>query len=102
MPSASITGIEVSEPCPISVAGDMMNTVPSVETVTHAFTTVCLGAAAANAAPAFMRSGTPATTPNVSPAAPTMNRRRPCESGSSAGFIYASFAARSIARTMRT
>ena len=29
--------MDVSEPCPISVAGDMMNTVPSVDSITRAF-----------------------------------------------------------------
>ena len=32
--SATINGSDVSEPCPISAAGDMMAIVPSVEIVT--------------------------------------------------------------------
>ncbi len=71
-------GSAVSEPWPISAAGDMMDTVPSACSVTHGFTTTSFPRAACDCAAArFSAPGTPSDTPKVNPAAPSMKRRRP-------------------------
>src|SRR5262252_10799969 len=69
--SASIRGSEVSDPCPISAAGDMIATVSSVEIVTHGLKATSLPAASA------VPNGRRAATANVNPAAPIMKPRRP-------------------------
>jgi hypothetical protein len=64
-----IKGSEVIDPCPISVAGDMMVIVPSVAMLTHGLSALPLRSAASTAAPAARRS-TPSVTAKVRPAAP--------------------------------
>src|SRR5690349_10284296 len=102
-----MTGIDVSEPCPISVAGDMMKIVPSLESVTHAFIAICRESRVAAAFADGIHCGGAAAMQNVRPAAPCMKRRRPIAMRAALlGFIesmaHASFDARSIARAMRT
>ena len=97
-----MSGSEVSDPCPISTAGDWMKMVPSVAMLTHGLKAGAFPADAASAAPAGSMVLVPAhpasATPNVRPAAPTMNSRRV-----SSGSVMAqpSLTARSIARTIR-
>src|SRR5262245_47652596 len=69
-----IKGSEVIDPCPISVAGDMMVIVPSVAMLTHGLSALPLRSAA-SAAPAARRL-TPSATAKVRPAAPIMTWRR--------------------------
>jgi hypothetical protein len=101
--SARISGSEVSEPCPISAAGDMIATTSSVAIVTHGLIFVpdtSDPTAAAAAAPM-----SPRAMAKENPAAPTMNWRRDgAQSVERSKWIVmaqASFAARSMARTMR-
>src|SRR5262249_14338721 len=66
--SARMSGSDVSDPCPISAAGDMIATVSSVEIVTHGLSaTSPLRAASARRPDAIVK---------VKPAAPTMKVRR--------------------------
>ena len=64
--SAMISGSDVIDPCPISVAADMMVMVPSVAMLTHGFIAVPVRSANRTAAPARPV----AVKANVSPAAP--------------------------------
>src|SRR5207253_10932242 len=70
--SAMISGSAVIDPCPISVAADMMVMVPSVAMLTHGFSALPARSAASTAASAWP---TPAMA-NVSPAAPIITCRR--------------------------
>jgi hypothetical protein len=96
-----ISGSEVMDPCPISVAGDMMVIVPSSAMLTQGLSALPLRALAGAAALA----GLPASAiVNVRPAAPVMTCRR--DSRVLALLMcfvmaQASRAARSTARTMR-
>src|SRR4249919_362381 len=67
-----ISGSEVIDPCPISVAADMMVMVPSVAMLTHGFIAVPARSADRTAAPARPV----AAMANVSPAAPIITWRR--------------------------
>src|SRR2546430_16542999 len=64
-----MSGSEVSEPCPISAAGDMIDTVLSGEIVTHGLRATSPVRAAASAR-------RPDETGKVRPAPPTMKPRR--------------------------
>src|SRR6185369_7279046 len=67
--SARISGSDVSEPWPISAAGDMIATVLSAAIVTH-------GPNVFSVAVWLVAEGGTRLMPNVKPAAPTMNPRR--------------------------
>ena len=74
--SAMISGSEVIDPCPISVAADMMVIVPSVAMLTHGLSALPVRSPASTAA-----SARPASAmANERPAAPIMTWRR--DSGS--------------------
>jgi hypothetical protein len=66
--SAMISGSEVVDPCPISVAGDMMEMEPSVAMLTHGLSG--LPAISADGAAANASSSRASATANVSPATP--------------------------------
>src|SRR5258707_2284374 len=69
-----ISGKAVSDPCPISVAADMIVIVPSAEMLIHGFITcTCPAGPAASTAALAAR---PATKANERPAAPTIIWRR--------------------------
>src|SRR5262245_51854907 len=70
--SAMIRGSEVMDPCPISVAADMMVIVPSGAIETHGLRAFPARSATSVAA----RAALPASTAKVRPAAPTMTWRR--------------------------
>src|SRR5712671_4398008 len=73
--SAMISGSDVIEPCPISVAADRMVMVPSVAMLTHG-----LSACPARSTPKVAASArSPSANANDRPAAPIMNRRRETE-----------------------
>ena len=94
-------GSEVSDPCPISAAGDMIATVSSVAIVTHGLIVLLVLSGPSTAALATSEMA----KAKVAPAAPTMSSRR--EGAASVErsmwrvMAQASFAARSMARTMR-
>src|SRR5947209_15661170 len=69
--SAMISGSEVIEPWPISVAADMMVMVPSVPMLIHGLSDLPAASAARTAASAL-----PSAKANDSPAAPIMTSRR--------------------------
>src|SRR5215510_12064035 len=75
--SAMMRGSEVIEPCPISVAADMIVMVPSGVIDTHGLKTLPARSATSVAA----RAALPASTAKVRPAAPTMTWRRDNISG---------------------
>ena len=101
-----MSGSAVSDPCPISTEGDWMKMVPSVAMLTQWLKAGAFPAVAASAAPrgsiAVVAAQPGSSTPNVRPAAPTMNSRL-LTSGLFASFVMSqpSLTARSIARTMR-
>src|SRR5713101_5268566 len=72
--SAIISGNEVMDPCPISVAGDMIVMVPSVEMLTHGLIALPVRSAASTAATA--RPLAPSATANERPVAPIITSRR--------------------------
>jgi hypothetical protein len=100
--SARMSGSEVSDPCPISTEGDWMKIVPSIAMLTQGLKAGAFPADAASAALAGSMVRAPAhpasATPNVRPAAPTMNSRRV---SSGVTMAQPSLTARSIARTIR-
>jgi hypothetical protein len=63
-----ISGSEVSDPCPISVAGDMIVIVPSGAMLTHGLSALPLRSLPSTAAAA--RRLTPTAMAKLSPAAP--------------------------------
>jgi hypothetical protein len=68
--SATISGSEVVEPWPISVAGDMMEMVPSLAMLTHGLNGLpAISAAGAAATASSIRAS---TTAKVRPAAPVI------------------------------
>jgi hypothetical protein len=99
-----INGSEVIDPCPISVAADMMVIVPSGVIDTHGLSALparSVASAAATAEPLF-----PNATAKDSPATPTITWRRDMETLALRTLMcfvmaQASRAARSTARTMR-
>src|SRR5580704_9651406 len=70
--SAMISGSDVIEPCPISVAADMMVIAPSVPMLIHGLSALPVRSAARSAASARLRSA----MANERPAAPIMTCRR--------------------------
>src|SRR6516162_855651 len=74
--SARISGREVFEPCPISLAGDMMKIVPSAEIVTQGLTVADVAAFAFVPIALSDSETKPDATPKFRPAAPIMIPRR--------------------------
>src|SRR6516225_10722942 len=72
--SAMISGSDVVEPCPISVAGDMMEMVPSLAMLTQGPSDVPAISEAGAAANASSNGGS--ATAKVNPAAPIITWRR--------------------------
>ena len=104
-----ISGSEVIDPCPISVAADMMVIVPSGAIDTHGLSALPVRSAASVAACA---AGPPRATAKDRPATPIMTWRRDKAASRRFGALRLSCAicfvmaqpsrdARSIARTMR-
>jgi hypothetical protein len=98
----------VVDPCPISVAGDMMEMVPSVAMLTHGLSDLPAISADGTAADASSSRGS--ARANVNPAAPIIIRRRErvwrsdmelFELSIVRVMAQASCAARSTARTIR-
>jgi hypothetical protein len=72
--SARINGSEVNDPCPISVAGAMIDIAPLGAILTHGLNGVpALSGASVAACPNLSR---PTATANVRPAIPIMKPRR--------------------------
>ena len=97
-------GKDVIDPWPISIAGDMIEIVPSVAMLTHGLSDFPSIAADVTAAPATEERAS--TMAKVNPAAPIITSRRdrePCEISGAMCVAMAqpSRAARSMARTMR-
>src|ERR1700761_5539276 len=99
--SAMINGSEVNDPCPISVAGAMIDISPLGAMLTHGLNGVPATSGASVAArPDLSR---PTATANVRPAIPVMRPRRenPVFGETIWLIAQASLAARSMARRMR-
>ena len=96
------SGREVIDPCPISVAGDMMVIVPSVAMLTQGLSALPVRSPASTAADASLAANARA---NVRPAAPTITSRRETAAllklEKCLVMAQPSCAARSTARTMR-
>src|SRR5262249_36524077 len=88
--SAMISGSEVIDPCPISVAADMMVIVPSGAMLTHGLSSLPTRSVAGTAASARPDS----TIANESPAAPIMTCRRVRSSPREARILMCLFMAR--------
>src|ERR1700761_5879767 len=102
--SARINGSEVNDPCPISVAGAMIEISPLGAILTHGLNgvpTTSLSGASVAAEPDF---SDPTVTANVRPAIPIIKPRRenPVFGQAIWFMVQASRAARSMARRMAT
>src|SRR5258706_6132899 len=74
--SARINGSEVFDPWPISLAGDMMEIVPSADIVTQGLSVADPAALAVALKPTSRGEIKPDATPKPRPAAPIMTCRR--------------------------